>query len=238
MEITTMTRAGIVGAILAGAALAFSGGSSSGGHAPVKPSGPTTDQGLSLLMDGNKRWTEGVTANLHRSTSRREEVAKGQKPFAVVVTCSDSRLTPEFIFDQGLGDLFVVRVAGNTLNQVNLGSIEYAVEHLGSNLIVVMGHERCGAVDAALGTGHLPGNLPAVVEPIEGAAKTAHAHPKDQQLEVAVIENVKNMAATLTKKSEIIAKFVKEGKVKIVGMRYDLDSGQASLVTPSRIISH
>lgn len=233
-----MTRAGIVGAILAGAALAFSGGGSTGSHGTPATKGVTSDQGLTRLMEGNKRWAEGVTANLNRSAQRREEVAKGQKPFAVVVTCSDSRLTPEFIFDQGLGDLFVVRVAGNTLNPVNLGSIEYAVGHLGSTLIVVMGHEKCGAVDAAFAVGKLPGNLPSVVEPIHPAAKTAHSHAKDKQLDLAITENVKNMTATLTKKSEEIAKFVKSGSVKIVGMQYDLDTGQATMVTPSRVITH
>ena len=97
-------------------------------------------------MDGNKRFAEGKPTHERQQANRRAEVAKGQKPFAIVVCCSDSRVGPEIVFDQGLGDIFVVRTAGNVVDDVGLGSIEYAVEHFGSQLIVVLGHSHCGAV--------------------------------------------------------------------------------------------
>lgn len=186
-------------------------------------------EALQRLIEGNARFVSGYTEGPNRDHERRATVAKGQHPFAIVVTCSDSRVCPEFIFDQGIGDLFVVRVAGNTVSPEGLGSIEYAVEHLGARLIIVMGHERCGAVDAAVKGGHLPGSIPAVVEPIKNAVWMSHTHPGGK-LDAAINQNVRNMTSAISGRSEIVAEMVKRGELKIVGMRYDLDSGEAAVV--------
>jgi carbonic anhydrase len=184
---------------------------------------------LKFLQEGNSRFAKGESARPHQSVARREAVAKKQTPFAVIVTCSDSRLTPEFIFDQGIGDLFVVRVAGNTIDKVAMGSIQYAIQHLGSRLIVVMGHERCGAVDAALAGGKLPGDLPSVVAPIKPACDHAHQAGKEG-LEFAIRQNVRNMVRKLSHQDPIIKKLVTKEEVQVIGMRYDLESGVASMV--------
>ena len=135
--------------------------------------GPTPDQAMTMLTDGNARFVAGKLTHPHETAERRTEVAKGQKPFAVILACADSRVGPEVIFDAGLGDLFVVRVAGNIADDTVLGSIEYAVEHLGSPLIVVCGHERCGAVQATVDTLKSnqppPGHLGALIDPIKPA---------------------------------------------------------------------
>src|SRR5262249_23586927 len=123
------------------------------------------------LADGNRRYVGSKATHPDETAERRAQVAKGQKPFAVVLGCAGSRGRPEVVFAQGLGDLFVVRVAGNVADDAVVGSIEYAVEHLGAGLIVVLGHERCGACQAALEGGEAPGHLHAIVEPIEPAVK-------------------------------------------------------------------
>ncbi len=189
-------------------------------------------EALKLLLEGNKRFEIGEPEAPRRDYNRRAEVALGQNPFAVVVTCSDSRVTPEFIFDQGLGDLFVVRVAGNTLAAPEIGSIEYAVEHLGARLIVVMGHEKCGAVKAALGGGHLEGNLEAVVAPIKPAVNSVKNKSGDQ-LALACEQNVQNMLAVLDTKSHLIHSMSKKGFVNKIGMVYHLESGKVNLLPAS-----
>jgi carbonic anhydrase len=133
----------------------------------------TGDQALQELMNGNKRYVAAELAHPNQTAARRAEVAKGQDPFAIIVGCSDSRVPPEIIFDQGLGDLFVTRVAGNIVDDVVLGSIEYAAEHLGVPLIVVLGHKRCGAVEAAAKGGDAPVHIRSLVEAIKPAIKKA-----------------------------------------------------------------
>lgn len=196
-------------------------------HAVVH--GPESQSALERLIQGNKRFVSGDVERPRQDAATRLELAGGQHPFAIVVTCSDSRLCPEFIFDQGLGDLFVIRVAGNTLDNVALGSIEYAVHHLHSRLVVVMGHEKCGAVSAAVAGGKLSGHLPHVVKPITPAAEKSKAAGSDA-LEFAIKENVRNMVRLLSEKSEPTASLVSSGELQVAGMRYDLDSGEASLV--------
>lgn len=186
-------------------------------------------ESLSKLMEGNKRFAEGKTERPHSSIARRLEVAKGQKPFAVVVTCSDSRLSPELIFDQGLGDLFVVRVAGNTIDPVGLGSIEYAVSNLGAKAVVVMGHERCGAVEAAIKGGVLPGSLPSVVEPIHAAVKLSAGDTGANRLEKTVSLNVLEMVKVL-KNSSIVGKMIREKQIDVAGLHYDLETGIAKRI--------
>ena len=122
------------------------------------------NQALKKLLEGNERCRSGQAQHPRQDARRRKEITKGQKPFAVIVGCSDSRIPPPMIFDQGLGDLFVIRVAGNIADSVVLGSIEYAVEHLGCKLVVVLGHGKCGAVTAAAEGGKAPGHIEAVLK--------------------------------------------------------------------------
>jgi carbonic anhydrase len=131
--------------------------------ADAPPSGgPTPDQALQRLMEGNQRFVSGKVTHPSQSSARRSEISTGQKPFAAILSCADSRVPPELIFDQGLGDLFVVRVAGNTVNEEGLGSLEFGTKVLGAPLLLVLGHTKCGAVDAALQGKPLPGHISSV----------------------------------------------------------------------------
>ena len=184
---------------------------------------------LAKLQRGNKRAVSGQTLHPHSSKARRDEVAKGQQPFAIIVACSDSRVPPELVFDQGLGDLFVVRVAGEVLDDPSIASIEYAVEHLGSKLIVVLGHERCGAVKAAVDGGDLPGHLGSLVNAIQPAVDMTVGE-KGDRLDLTVRANVKRVVNDLRESEPILSDAVKSEKIKVVGMYYDLDTGKAEIV--------
>lgn len=181
------------------------------------------------LKEGNQRYAAGQPAHPNQSASRRTEVASGQKPFAIILTCADSRVGPEVVFDQGLGDLFVVRVAGNILDNAGLGSIEYAVEHLGASLIVVLGHEKCGAVAAAVGGGHAPGHVHSIVKALEPAVAASKSQSGDA-VDNAVRSNVQLVSKQLASAVPILSERTKTGKVKVVGARYDLDTGAVELV--------
>ena len=180
---------------------------------------------LQRLRVGNERYASGELLRAHQTLERRSQIARGQEPFAVIVGCADSRVPPEMVFDQGLGDLFVVRCAGNVLGDAAIGSIEYAVEHLHCELVVVLGHERCGAVDAVLKGGELPGHLAAfgpAIRPSATAAKSLGGDALDQ----AVRLNVLRIAAELRTSAPILGHEVQSGKLTIVAARYDLDTGE------------
>ena len=147
-------------------------------------------QTLADLLAGNARFVAGQPLHTRQNAARLSEVASGQKPSAIMVSCSDSRVAPEIIFDQGLGDLFVVRTAGQVVDDVALASIEYAVEHLGTALIIVLGHKRCGAVSAAVADGEAHGHLNALIDKIKPAVEQAKAMPGDA-LDNAVRAHVK-----------------------------------------------
>ncbi len=184
------------------------------------------DQALALLKAGNERYVSGRHASQDNPSERRATLAKGQKPFAVVIGCADSRTAPEIIFDQQLGSLFVCRVAGNVTDPVVLGSVEYAVEHLHAPLIVVLGHSKCGAVSAALAGGHAPGNIGSLLEHVHtGSGLPAD---KDAKTGVAVSNNTVYQKKTITANSEIIRKFVKERKVRVASGVYSLDTGSVT----------
>ncbi len=190
-------------------------------------------ESLTKLMDGNKRFVSGTLAQKDLGDAKRKELVKGQKPFAIVLTCSDSRVAPEYIFDQGLGDIFVVRVAGNVVDPISIGSIEYAAEHLHSPLLIVLGHEKCGAVAATLeAKGKPEGNIGAIIKKIMPAAKSAKKKggTKDEILEAAIKENVKNTAHEIMKKSKIIQHLVHEGKLKVVAGEYSLQTGKVEMI--------
>jgi carbonic anhydrase len=198
----------------------------------------SADQALKSLMDGNARFVAAKTAQPSGANAlkRRAELVNGQKPFAIVVSCSDSRVPPELIFDQGLGDIFVIRTAGEVVDAVAMGSIEYAVEHLGSPLIVVLGHENCGAVAAAVSHANEPGHIADVLKAIQPAVeetKGKPGDPVDNAIRAQALDVVKQLQST----GPIIAKSVQSGKVTIVGARYDLHTGKVELLKPRHSVT-
>lgn len=182
---------------------------------------------IEKLTEGNGRYVSGNTIHPNQDDGRRGEVAGGQNPFAVIVGCADSRVPPEILFDQGLGDLFVIRIAGNIVDDIGIGSIEYAVEHLGTPLVVVLGHERCGAVGAAVKGGEIPGHIKAIVDQIQPAVDKAKALDGDVT-ENAIKFNVEAVVEKLKASTPIISHLIEEGHLTIVGARYDLDDGKVT----------
>ncbi len=193
------------------------------------PANVGADEALQRLKEGNERFAADKATHERQQGHRRAEVSKGQKPFAIIVCCSDSRVPPEIVFDQGLGDVFVLRTAGNVVDDVGAGSIEYAVEHFGTQLVVVLGHSQCGAVSAALSGGEAPGNVRAVVDAIKPAVEKVKGDPGDR-LENAVKSNVRETVKWLQRSDPELTERVKAGKLKIVGACYDLESGRVSPV--------
>jgi carbonic anhydrase len=182
-------------------------------------------QALQQLMEGNKRYVAGhLVVHPHQTRERRVELTSGQHPFAIILSCSDSRVPPEIIFDQGLGDLFVIRVAGNVIDNVILGSIEYAVEHLEVAFLMVLGHEHCGAVTAAVKGGEAHGHIHRVVEAIQPAVAQA-LHLQGDLVENAIKTHVVLLVEHLKTSPPILSNLVQEGKLTIVGAYYHLESG-------------
>jgi carbonic anhydrase len=188
---------------------------------PTTPSVPA-DEALKMLKAGNERFANSKVSAGKPVAERRAETAQSQHPFATVVGCADSRTAPEIIFDQNIGDLFVVRTAGNLVDDYALGSIEYGVEHLGVRLIVVLGHERCGAVTAALAGGSAPGHINSLVRDIQPAVAASKGKEGDA-LANAIHENDAQVAAKIRKQAQLgeLA-----SQVKIVEGYYDLDTGK------------
>ncbi|NJL82598.1 MAG: carbonic anhydrase [Chloroflexaceae bacterium] len=201
--------------------------------AAAPPSGAKTtlvpDQALTELMAGNRRFVENKRQKPHQDFVRIREVAQGQAPFAAILSCADSRVIPEVLFDRGIGDLFVVRVAGNIAITEDIASEEYATSVLGASLLMVLGHERCGAVQAALARKPLPGVIESLVFAIQPAVEASEGKPGDR-LTNAVQENVRLQVRRLLT-SSTIAQQVAAGKLKVVGAYYDLDTGTVSLVS-------
>ncbi len=214
-------------------------------------------EAISQLRKGNSRYTSGNQQHPHESSQerafmatnsyenagmtflgmtaeeaakRRAELAKSQHPFAIIVSCSDSRVPPEIVFDQGLGDLFVLRVAGNVINDESLGSIEYAVDHLGVRLIMVLGHQSCGAVKAAKETiaanGKAPGHIQSLVTAIQPAVEAT----VKEDLERTVNANVKHVVDALRSSTPILKPKVDSGDVEVIGGYYSLDTGAVTFL--------
>ena len=192
------------------------------------------DEALALLQQGNAAFVDDAPSGADIGQARRHELAKGQRPFAVIVGCSDSRVAPELLFSRGLGELFVIRVAGNTVDLAAEGSIEYAVAELGAPLVVVLGHERCGAVAGAVSLVQqhtvFPGAISDIIEPIVPAVVKAMDQPGDL-LDNAVRENVRRMVARLKAAGPILPDLVRSGRLRIVGGRYDLDEGRVEFLS-------
>lgn len=194
-----------------------------------KVSSVTADQALQILKEGNQRYVSKKLSHPHQTEQRITEIAKGQHPFAMVLGCADSRVSPEIIFDQGLGDLFVMRVAGNIVDDAIVGSIEYAAEELGVPLLVVLGHEKCGAVAATLKGGKIPGHISTLVKAIKPAVERTKNQAGDK-LDNAVRANVKLVVEQLKSSKPLLFELVEKNKLKIVGGRYDLDSGKVDMI--------
>jgi carbonic anhydrase len=209
-------------------------------------------EAISKLKEGNGRFTAGNLQHPHESSDeraymaansyenlgmntaeaakRRAELTKSQHPFAIIVSCSDSRVPPEIVFDQGLGDLFVLRVAGNVINNESLGSIEYGVDVLAVRLIVVLGHQRCGAVKAAKETIAAKGKAPAHIQSLVNAIRPAVEATVNGDLEATVEANVKNVAQALRTSTPILKPKVDSGEVQVIGANYSLDTGAVTFL--------
>ena len=210
-------KTGIVGALLVAAGILSR--STAGGE-----SQPTAVAVLSELKAGNHRHQSHQYAHPHQSAARQHELVKGQSPHAVILACADSRVAPEIIFDRGLGDLFVVRVAGNIATDAEIASIEYAAEHLHTPLVVVMGHEYCGAVGAAIQGGEAAGHLPTLVHAIQPAVDAARKLHGDLTANTVRL-NVEMVVRQLRSSKPVLAHLVAENKLRIVGAVYSLDTG-------------
>ncbi len=188
----------------------------------------TAAQAKQALIEGNQRYMSGGVQIKDISDARRKDQFKnGQKPFAVVLTCSDSRVPPELIFDQGLGDIFVVRVAGNIVDSLALGSIEYGVEHLGCPLLMVLGHNKCGAVKATVDGGEAPGSISAIVNIIKPSVDKIRAAGVSGDALYSQVED-ENVFVTIEtiKKSPVIQHMMEHGDVEIVGAKYNIENGE------------
>ena len=184
----------------------------------------TGDEALAKLLEGNARYVEQAKLNPNQTDERRDSLIGSQSPYAIILGCSDSRVPPEIIFDQGLGDLFVIRVAGNVIDDIVLASIEYAAEHLHSPLLMVLGHTNCGAVAAALQDDELDGHLPSIAQAIEEAVERAQDAEGDT-LDLTIRAHARITAEHLEESEPILKGLAERGKFKVVAAYYDLDTG-------------
>ncbi len=196
---------------------------------PLLVMAETPDSSLQRLIDGNLRFVAGKSMHKHDREADEDSLVKGQTPFAAIVSCSDSRVPPEFVFDQGLGDLFVVRDAGNVIGPVELDSAEYAAAQLNASLILVLGHQNCGAVIAALKGSSALSTLPAIYPLIEPAIEACSKQGTPLLIDASIC-NVKNSVKTL-KASPVLAHLIKKKKLKIVGGYYSIETRKVTFIT-------
>jgi carbonic anhydrase len=202
------------------------------GADPAHPDQPSVApaEAISKLKEGNGRYTSGSLQHPGQTTERRTELAKTQHPFAAILCCSDSRVPPEVVFDQGLGDLFIVRVAGNVINDEGLGSLEYTVDHLGTRLILVLGHQRCGAVDAARETIAAKGKAPGHIQSLVTAIKPAVEATAKEDLDATIKANVKHVVDSVRSSAPILKAAIDSGKIQVIGGYYSLDTGAVTFL--------
>ena len=187
----------------------------------------TPDSALAELKDGNAHHAAHRYTHPHETASRMRQLASVQHPHAEILSCADSRVPPEILFDQGLGDLFVVRVAGNVVSDTELGSLEYGAEHLHVPLLVVLGHQHCGAVTAAVEGGEAPGHIGALTALLRPAVDKTRGMPGDR-VENAVRANVEMVVKQLRSSGPLLEKLVSSGELKVVGAVYSLDTGKVT----------
>ena len=187
----------------------------------------TADSAVAELSAGNAHHVAHRYQHPHKTAARQRQLTSGQHPHAEILSCSDSRVPPEVVFDQGLGDLFIVRVAGNVVADVELGSLEYGAAHLHVPLLVVLGHQHCGAVTAAVEGGEAEGHIRALVDLLRPAVEKTRGLPGDP-VENAVKANVELVVKQLRTSTPILAELVSHGKLKVVGAIYSLDTGKVT----------
>lgn len=187
----------------------------------------TADSALAELRAGNEHHVAHRYQHPHEAAERKRQLVAGQNPHAEILSCSDSRVPPEIIFDQGLGDLFVVRVAGNVASDTELASLEYGAEHLHVPLLVVLGHQHCGAVTAAIQGGEAEGHLSALVNLLRPAVEKSRGLPGDA-VENAVKANVELVVKQLRASTPVLAKLVSQGRLKVIGGVYSLETGKVT----------
>ncbi len=194
------------------------------------------EEALERLMSGNRRYARSKMTHPGQAADRRESLVSGQHPFAIVLGCSDSRIPPEIIFDQGLGDIFVVRVAGNIVDDTVTGSIEYAAGHLEVQLLLVLGHSRCGAVNAAMTEDGREGCIPGILAAIGPAVERARGMPGDLAENAEKI-HVRMTAEHLRETGPLLSGLVEEGRLLVVAAYYDLASGAVEIL-PQAAMKH
>ena len=223
----------LLGAAAAGLALPGSAGAKEDKKRPKPQNVVSPDASLELLRKGNKRYVEGESRR-HDFKREREALVGGQNPYAGILSCADSRIAPEYAFDSGRGDLFVCRVAGNFANDDTIASMEYAVAILHTPLIMVLGHDACGAVDATIKSLKdntiLPGHLPSLVTSLAPAVKAVSGRPGDL-LDNAIRQNVTDNVAKLKSATPILNSAVEQGKLKVVGGIYRLKDGRVEMIS-------
>ncbi|MEG4445334.1 carbonic anhydrase [Microcoleus sp. AT9_B5] len=221
----------VAGAIGTGILAARAGADLAAPEPAIAQNDLTPDAALKQLMDGNQRFVDKKRQSPHQDLPRLLEVALAQKPFAAILGCADSRFPSEIIFDQGLGDLFVCRVAGNVVTSEEMGSLEFGTLVLGAKVLVVVGHKRCGAVDATIKGAQVPGQIGSLLDAIRPAVESSKDQAGDR-LENASKANVMWQANKL-KASPVISKLIEENKLKVVGGYYDLDTGRVTILSES-----
>jgi carbonic anhydrase len=188
---------------------------------------PSADAALAELKAGNAHHVAKKYQHPHQTADRQHLLVSGQTPHSAILTCSDSRVPPEIVFDEGLGDIFAIRVAGNVAGDDETASIEYAAEHLHVPLVVVMGHQQCGAVSAAVEGGTMPGKLPTLMAALQPAVDQS-AHEAGDRIDNAVRDNVVHVVEQLRTAKPVLSELVEEGKLRIVGAVYSLDTGKVA----------
>jgi carbonic anhydrase len=228
-----MTRRGFVNraatCVAAGAALAAAPrlAAAAPQNVATVPDAPSTPaEALAALAEGNRRFVEGRAIAPHRDFARLREIAPKQTPFAAFLGCADSRVPVEIVFDQGFGDLFVSRIAGNIAVAEQIASLEFGTAVLGAKVLYVLGHTACGAVAATMSGADVPGQISALYYHIRPAVRTANGN-----LDAAIVENVRNQALALREGSTVINKLVKQGALLVAGGVYDLNTGRVTAVT-------
>jgi carbonic anhydrase len=220
----------VAGAIGTGIIAARAGAELAAPEPAIAENPPNPDAALQMLIDGNQRFVNNMRQNPNQDFTRITQVAPSQAPFAAILGCADSRFPAEILFDRGFGDIFVCRVAGNVATPEEIGSLEFGTLVLGAKVLMVVGHESCGAVKAAITGGELPGQIGSLTKAIKPAVESSKNQAGDK-VENAVKANVRLQASRL-KDSPVINQLIQEGKLKIVGGYYDLDTGKVTIVPP------